>query len=75
MRPRFNRVMIASSSHYSESRRTHIAMLKENHEIAITITKDIKIRKAYVKCFDNLMEISEQEIEKHSSLNIIWKEF
>lgn len=75
MRPRFNRVMIASSSHYSESRRTHIKMLRENHEVAITITQSVKIRKAYVKCFDSLIEISEQEIEKYSTLNIIWKEF
>lgn len=75
MRTRFNRVMIASSSHYSESRRTHIAMLKENHEIAITITEHIKIRKAYVKCFGNLIEISEQEVEKYNTLDIIWKEF
>ena len=75
MRPRFNRVMVASSSHYSESRRTHIAMLKENHEIAITITEHIKIRKAYVKCFGNLIEISEQEVEKYNTLDIIWKEF
>lgn len=75
MRTRFNRVMIASSSHYSESRKAHIKMLRENHEIAITITTNIKVRKAYVKCFDRFIEISEQEIEKHSSLNIIWKEF
>lgn len=75
MRPRFNRVMIASSSHYSESRKTHIEMLRENHEIAITITKDVKIRKTYVRCFGNLIELSEKEVEKHSSLNIVWKEF
>lgn len=74
MRPRFNRVMIASSSHYSESRKAHIEMLRENHKIAITITQNIKIRKAYVKCFGNLIEISEQEIEKYNSLNIIWIE-
>lgn len=75
MRPRFNRIMIASSSHYSESRKAHIEMLRENHEIAITITEHIKIRKAYVKCFGNLIEISEQEIEKYNTLDIIWKEF
>lgn len=75
MRPRFNRVMIASSNHYSETRKAHIAMLKENHEIAIIIAQNIKIRKAYVKCFDSLIEISEQEIEKYNTLNIIWKEF
>lgn len=75
MRPRFNRIMIASSSHYSESRKAHIEMLRENHEIAITITEHIKIRKAYVKCFGNLIEISEQEVEKYNTLDIIWKEF
>lgn len=75
MRPRFNRVMIASSSHYSETRKAHIEMLKENHKVAITITQNIKIRKAYVKCFGNLIEISEQEVEKYSTLDIIWKEF
>ena len=75
MRTRFNRVMIASSSHYSESRKAHIEMLRENHEIAITITEHIKIRKAYVKCFGNLIEISEQEVEKYNTLDIIWKEF
>lgn len=73
MRPRFNRVMIASSSHYSETRKVHIEVLKENHKVAIT--QSIKIRKAYVKCFDNLIEISEQEIEKYNTLDIIWKEF
>lgn len=75
MRPRFNRVMIASSSHYSETRKAHIEMLRENHGIAITITEHIKIRKAYVKCFGNLIEISEQEVEKYNTLDIIWKEF
>lgn len=75
MRPRFNRVMTASSSHYSESRKAHIEMLRENHKVAITITEHIKIRKAYVKCFGNLIEISEQEIEKYNTLDIIWKEF
>lgn len=75
MRTRFNRIMIASSSHYSESRKAHIKMLRENHEIAITITTNIKVRKAYVKCFGNLIEISEQEVEKYNTLDIIWKEF
>lgn len=75
MRPRFNRLMIASSSHYSETRKAHIEMLKENHKVAITITQSIKIRKAYVKCFGSLIEISEQEIEKYNTLDIIWKEF
>lgn len=71
MRPRFNRNRLASSDNYEASRRLYTEYIQEQHERNIKeveiITAIVK-RVKYVKVFDKLVPISEEEYQKHHTL-------
>lgn len=78
MRKRFNRKAVCSSSNYETSRRSHLELLRENHEnnhgVFSMISYEVKVTKhAYISCFGKLIPISDDEVVLHDTLNIIYK--
>lgn len=78
MRKRFNRTAICSSSNYEASRRSHLELLRENHEnnrevFAVISCKVHITKQAYISCFGKLIPISREDILIHGTLNIIYK--
>lgn len=73
MRPRFNRNRLASSDNYEASRRLHTEYIQEQHEKNIKeveiITASVIVKRVkYVKVFNKLVPISEEEYQSHSTL-------
>lgn len=78
MRKRFNRKAVCSSSNYEASRKSHLELLRENHEnnnkVFSVISCKVKVTKqAYIACFGKLIPISREEVLIHGTLNIIYK--
>lgn len=73
MRPRFNRNRLASSDNYEVSRKLHTEYIQEQHEkntkeVEIVTASVIVKRVKYVKVFDKLVPISEEEYQEHHTL-------
>lgn len=77
MRGRFKTTRVCSSDNYTLSKKLHMSMLEENHEVFMKMVtkKEIVIKKqAYVKVFGNLMAITSSEVARfEKEITIIWK--
>lgn len=73
MRKRFKTARMASSDNYELSRRIHSLYLKrwhdDNIELIAEITTVIKEQK-YIRIFEELIPISEEELRIHNTLII-----
>ena len=76
-RYRINPNAVCSSKNYEQSKKLHMDMLEENHEVFMKMVtkKEIVIKKqAYVKVFGNLMAITPSEVARfEKEITIIWK--
>lgn len=78
MRNKFRKGRLCSSDNYELSKKKYIDNLREEHyknvEIIHEISKKIIVKKkAYVRCFDKLYEVSEEEARTLTTCTIIWK--
>lgn len=76
MRKSFKVNRICSSENYELSRKYHIDYLKKEHlkNIEIIESMEIKIvKKAYVRCFGELVPITEEEAKMLKTMTIIYK--
>ena len=77
MRKRFKKTRVCSSDNYTLSRKLHKAFLIEEHNKNAVVLEHIitknSTKKAFVKCFGELMPITLEEAERiGTSVTIIW---
>lgn len=78
MKRRFKRSRICSSENYELSRKVHIQYLRELHYKNVVLIEEIvkisNVKRAYVKCFGELIPITLEEAHKiEKSVTIIYK--
>lgn len=77
MRKRFKQSRMCSSDNYTLSRKLHKAFLIEEHNKNAVVIEHIiekcSTKKAFVRCFGELMPITLEEAERiGTSVTIIW---
>lgn len=77
MRQKFKRSRVCSSDNYVISKKLHKAFLIEEHDKNAVVLEHIitkhSTKKAFVKCFGELMPITLEEAERiGTSVTIIW---
>lgn len=69
MRKRINRAAVCSSDNYELSKKIHRQYLKELHE---SFSIEITVKVPYVRCFGNLIEITNEEANNLNPTLVIW---
>lgn len=77
MRKRFKQTRVCSSDNYTLSRKLHKAFLIEEHNKNAVVLEHIiekhSTKKAFVRCFGELLPITLEEAERiGTSVTIIW---
>ena len=77
MRKRFKQTRVCSSDNYTLSKKLHKAFLVEEHNKNAVVIEHIiekcSTKKAFVRCFGELMPITIEEAERiGTSVTIIW---
>lgn len=74
MRGKFKTTRVCSSDNYALSKKLHMSMLEENHEVFMKKEEIVIKKQAYVKVFGNLMAITSSEVARfEKEITIIWK--
>lgn len=75
-RKRFSLNRICSSENYTESKKIHNNFIRLNHqnnEVELIHIEATFKKLPYVRCFDKLIQISEEEAKMLTTCTIIWK--